>query len=88
MNGETEEILLQGTSPLSPSDWARDGRWLVYTDLDAKTSADIWLLPNPVQRISRPKSCAVAGHTVRREPGPDLCRHAEWLAYTSNESGG
>ncbi len=86
VNGETEEILLQGTSPLSPSDWARDGRWLVYTDLDAKTSADIWLLPNP-SSASADRNPVPLLVTPFAESQGQISPDAKWLAYTSNESG-
>jgi serine/threonine protein kinase len=86
VNGGTEEILLQGTSPLSPSDWARDGRWLVYTDNNAKTAADIWLLPNPSSgpASSKPMPLLV---TPFVESQGQISPDGTWLAYTSNESG-
>jgi len=45
--GGPEEPLLAGGDPKYPSDWSRDGRFLLYTDQDPKTGADIWVLPDP-----------------------------------------
>jgi Tol biopolymer transport system component len=47
VNGGKEELILQGSETLTPSDWSRDGRFLVYTENNSKTGADIWLLADP-----------------------------------------
>jgi hypothetical protein len=38
---------IRNDNPKAPSDWSRDGQFLIYTEVDPKTQADIWLLPNP-----------------------------------------
>jgi Tol biopolymer transport system component len=83
----SEEMLLQaGTSGRATSDWTRDGQWLVYTDNDPKTGADIWLLANP--------STPGAGRTPQawlRTPAMEsqgqVSPDGRWLAYWSDESG-
>jgi dipeptidyl aminopeptidase/acylaminoacyl peptidase len=45
VSGGAEQLLLQSGNPLSPSDWSRDGKYLLYTEVDAKTHGDIWYLP-------------------------------------------
>jgi Tol biopolymer transport system component len=42
-----EELLIGSQNPLHPSDWSRDGRFLLYTELDPKSQADLWYLPDP-----------------------------------------
>ena len=42
---EREQSLLVTTANKYPTDWSRDGRFLIYETLDAKTKRDIWVLP-------------------------------------------
>ena len=46
-------MLLPGSNPLTVSDWSRDDHWLVYTETNPKTGADIWRLTDP-SRSCRP----------------------------------
>jgi hypothetical protein len=41
----SEERITESPHSQFPSDWSRDGRYLLYTELHAKTASDIWLLP-------------------------------------------
>lgn len=72
------------TAPVQhyPSDWSRDGNWIVYQATDDKTGHDIWLLP--VSGDQRPKpflrTSASEGHA---RVAPD----GRWMAYVSDESG-
>jgi hypothetical protein len=47
LGGGKEELLLKNLASKTPSDWSRDGRYLIYTEIDSKTNADIWVLPDP-----------------------------------------
>jgi Tol biopolymer transport system component len=86
VGGGTEEILLQGPSPLYPSDWSRDGRWLVYTDNNPKTAADIWLLSNPSTASADRKPVPWLVTPFLESQG-QISPDGRWLAYSSNESG-
>ncbi|MGH9255772.1 MAG: protein kinase domain-containing protein [Vicinamibacterales bacterium] len=84
--GGTEAVLLQGTSPSFPSGWSRDGRWLVYTEINPKTGADLWLLPNPSTASADRKPVPWLVTPFLESQG-QISPDGNWLAYTSNESG-
>jgi eukaryotic-like serine/threonine-protein kinase len=86
VNGGKEEILLQDTNPQAPSDWSRDDRWLVYTENNPKTGADIWLLPDPSKPSADRKSVKLLGESFNESQG-QISPDGKWLAYCSNESG-
>ena len=79
-----DELLLAGNVKL-PSQWSRDGRFVVYREDDPKTRWDIWVLP-------------VDGSAAERKPIPflqtefnegfgQLSPDSHWMAYTSDKSG-
>jgi eukaryotic-like serine/threonine-protein kinase len=77
----SETRLLNSPAPKIPSDWSRDGRLLVFTELNQKTNADIMVLPlagGPAQQV-------VA--TPAEERAAKLSPDGRFIAYTSNESG-
>ena len=87
VSGGKEEILLRGTSPMFPSDWSRDGRWLVYTENDPKTGADLWLLPDPSNASAVARKPVPLLRTPFNESQGQISPDGKWLAYFSNESG-
>lgn len=84
--GGKPEIVLRGNSAGRPSDWSRDGRWLIYTDMDPKTRGDIWVLPDPLNPSAARKPVPLL-QTPFIESQGQLSPDGKWLAYTSNESG-
>jgi len=50
---EKDELLLETGTAKFPSQWSRDGRFIVYTEADPKTKQDIWVLP--VEGSAAPK---------------------------------
>ncbi len=84
-SGGKEEILLRGTSPMYPSDWSRDGRWLVYTEDNPKTGADLWLLFDPANPSADRKPVPLL-RTPSVESQGQISPDGKWLAYTSTES--
>ena len=49
-------MLLPGSNSWAPSDWSRDHHSLVYTEVNPKTGADIWLLADPSKPSAELKS--------------------------------
>jgi Tol biopolymer transport system component len=85
--GGSDEMLLQpGQNGRAPSDWTRDDRWLVYTEDDPKTGADIWLLADPLKPGADPKPVAWL-RTPAGESQGQISPDGRWLAYWSDESG-
>jgi serine/threonine protein kinase/WD40 repeat protein len=62
--------------------WSRDGRYLVYQDLDPTTGADIMVLPLFGDRKPIPFL-----HSTFNEGHGRLSPDSRWLAYSSDESG-
>jgi dipeptidyl aminopeptidase/acylaminoacyl peptidase len=78
-----EQLLLEGTGNQYPQDWSKDGRFLLYSELDPKRARSLWALP--VAEGDR-KPIAVATGTsdsLNGQFSPD----GRWVAYQSNESG-
>jgi eukaryotic-like serine/threonine-protein kinase len=84
-NGAGDEMPLLWPTPNEryPSDWSRDGKYLIYTEVDPKTQADVWYLPDPGKPGSQP--VRFMGTGVIESQGhwsPD----GHWLAYVYIEA--
>ena len=69
-----------------PDDWSRDGRFLLYTQQDSQTHADLWVLPLAGDGTPSGKATPFANTAFSEEQGrfsPDT----RWIAYASDESG-
>jgi Tol biopolymer transport system component len=84
--GGPEEPLLAGGNPKYPSDWTRDGRFLLYTDIDPKTGADIWVLPDPSDKSGDGKPFPFL-QTQFMESQAQISADGRWIAFISNKSG-
>jgi serine/threonine protein kinase len=78
-----EQLLLKTRNAKVPTDWSKDGRALLYTEL-APTGggADVWVLPLEGDR----KPVALL-HSLFPEDRARFSPDAQWIAYTSDESG-
>jgi Tol biopolymer transport system component len=65
----------------APSDWSRDGQYLVESVTDPKTKLDIWLLP-----LSGDRKQFVYLNSEFNETGGKISPNGQWLAYVSDES--
>ncbi len=84
--GSTDEtIVLKNDNRKYPSDWSRDGRYLIYTELDPKTGPDIWAL-DVSDASAVPKPFAFV-RTPFTESQGQISPDGHWLAYVSDESG-
>jgi Tol biopolymer transport system component len=83
--GGQEELLLPQGNPKSPSDWSRDGRYLLYTEIDPKSRADIWILPDPLGKPGGTPGPFLQTEFIETEGqfSPDGRR----IAYVSDETG-
>jgi eukaryotic-like serine/threonine-protein kinase len=84
--GLKEELLLENGNAKTPSDWSRDGRYLIYTETDAKGQGDIWYLQDPLNKSSDRKPVKFQGTDAVESQG-QLSPDGHWLAYFSDESG-
>jgi eukaryotic-like serine/threonine-protein kinase len=84
-SGGPEQLVLQNSNPLSPSDWSRDGKYLLYTEVDAKSHGDIWYLP--FDSSGKPGAPIPFLKTGFNESLGQFSPDGRWVAYGSNESG-
>jgi dipeptidyl aminopeptidase/acylaminoacyl peptidase len=79
----SEELFVQANLPVIPTDWSRDGQYLLcQTSNDPKTHFDLWVLPLSGERKLIPLF-QTEFNEVQGQFSPD----ARWVAYASNESG-
>jgi serine/threonine protein kinase len=83
----TEQVLIGATEDAKvPSDWSRDGRFLLYAVQDPRTKADLWALP--LASDGKPAGAPIP--FVNTEFNEDQGRFSpdgHWVAYVSDESG-
>ena len=77
-----EELLLQTANPKAPQDWSKDGRVLIYVEVDPKTSPDLWTVEIAGNRTPRP-----VANTQFDERNAQFSPDGRWVAYQTNESG-
>ena len=75
-----EEVLLANDVPKTPTDWSRDGRFILFTT--GANNPDLWVLPLFGERKPFPV-VATPFTEVFGAFSPD----GRWVAYQSNESG-
>jgi len=81
--GSNEEPrVAQSASHQYATDWSRDGRTIIFTNIDPKTGADIWMMP-----ASGAGNATAVQNTVFNEYAARLSPDGHWIAYTSDESG-
>jgi Tol biopolymer transport system component/predicted Ser/Thr protein kinase len=80
----SEVQLTSGPNEKLPTDWSRDGKFLLYTESDPKTVQDIWALPLEGDNGGKPIP-VVRGPAIERRGvfSPD----GKWIAYESFETG-
>jgi Tol biopolymer transport system component len=75
------ELLFQDVSAKTPSDWSRDGRYLIYTAASAE-GWQIWYLEDPLNRSGGRKAVALETDGELQSHG-QLSPDGRWLAYTT-----
>jgi len=91
---QDQQLLLKSEQNKYPLSWSSDGRYLLYTVVDAKTKSDLWVLPlDRAERGAPPGSPLKPGQpfpflrTEADEPWGQFSPDGHWIAYVSNESG-
>ena len=79
-SGDAQQLV---TSPRhqDPGSCSRDGRWMVYAEIDPASGWDLWKLDT----MTREKT--LFHRSVRDEKLPSISPDGRWIAYTSDESG-
>jgi serine/threonine protein kinase len=86
VNGTGQEQLLVKTgSNKIPSQWSRDGKYIVYSD-SGRDNWDVWVLPVGDGDLASVKPIRVV-QTAYRDFQGQLSPDSHWMAYVSNESG-
>jgi serine/threonine protein kinase len=81
---EDEMLLLEDLQSKSPTDWSRDGRFILYRSSDPTTGYDIWALP--VEKGGTPGKPVPIVRTAFEERDAQFSPDGKWIAYESNES--
>jgi Tol biopolymer transport system component len=79
--GNEEELFKSGEQKY-PTDWSRDGRFLLFTANGGKTQPDLWSLA-----MEGEHKATTFLQTEFQEYGGRLSPDGRWLAYVSNASG-
>jgi serine/threonine protein kinase len=81
-NPEGAELLLATPQNKSPTDWSRDGRFILFRNVDPVTSHDLWALP-----LDGTKAPFPVVRTQFTESYGQFSPDGNWIAYQSDESG-
>ena len=80
-----DESLLTNDNVKIPSQWSRDGRFIVYYEVNPKTRNDIWVLP--MEGSGKDRKPVPFLQTEFAEFAAQLSPDSQWMAYTSDQSG-
>jgi eukaryotic-like serine/threonine-protein kinase len=78
-------LLLKSDYIKFPTDWSRDGRFIIYREVNPKTKYDVWVLPVGPQAGDRKPFPFL--RTEANEAAAVLSPDGQWIAYSSDESG-
>ncbi|HUA59169.1 MAG TPA: hypothetical protein VML19_10470, partial [Verrucomicrobiae bacterium] len=81
-NGSRVEPLLQSAQAKYPTDWSRDGRFLLFGVLSEATRSDVWAMS------MADRHAGALLDTVYAEGYAALSPDGRWLAFQSDETGG
>jgi Tol biopolymer transport system component len=79
-------MLLAPGENRTPDDWSRDGRFLLYTQLNSRGKFELWVLPMTVGSPGARKPAPFL-QTEFTEAQGQFSPDTHWIAYASNESG-
>jgi eukaryotic-like serine/threonine-protein kinase len=79
-----DTLLLKSDYNKLPTDWSRDGNFIIYSESRPKTKWDVWVLPMNGSGKDKPLSVV---QTIDNDTSGTLSPDGRWLAYASDESG-
>ena len=79
----SEELLLDTPNRKQPQHWSKDGRFLLYYEIDPQTGRDLWAL----ERTGAGWKRRVVANTQSEERGGQFSPDGQWVAYETDESG-
>jgi eukaryotic-like serine/threonine-protein kinase len=81
-----DELLLSTPNDKTADQWSKDGRFVIYSEVDPKSKRDLWVLPvgpdAPADRKPVP-FLTTEFNEIQGQLSPD----SRWMAYVSDESG-
>jgi Tol biopolymer transport system component len=77
-----ENLLLEPGGRRDLDDWSRDGRFLLYSQVESKTKSDLWVVP-----LAGDRKPAVYVNSEFNETHGQFSPDGHWIAYVSEESG-
>jgi Tol biopolymer transport system component len=81
-NPGQDALLHQNEHFKFPTDWSRDGLYIIYRQIDPKTRYDLWVLPLFGERKPFPFL-----QTAANETSGAISPDGQWIAYISDVSG-
>jgi len=76
VQGGREQLILESPAPKYATDWSRDGRYLVYSEINPQTRLnELWILEDPMNPGARKPVLVGAGSQGQISPD------GKWLAY-------
>jgi Tol biopolymer transport system component len=75
------ELFYKSTLPKYPTDWSRDGRYMLFGVISANTRSDVWAI------TTADRKAAPILDTIYSEGYAALSPDGKWLAFQSDESG-
>jgi eukaryotic-like serine/threonine-protein kinase len=82
-----EELLFRSDLIIQPTDWSRDGRFIVYARRDPKTQWDLWVVPATPIPANGDRKPVLYLQTQFNEHAGHFSADGRWMAYSSDESG-
>ena len=79
----SEEVIHDTPNRKQPQHWSKDGRFLLYYEIDPKTGRDLWAL----ERTGGGWKPRVIANTESEERSGQFSPNGRWVAYETNESG-
>ena len=82
--GGPDTVILKSAAMKYPLSWSKDGKWLLFTNIDPATREDLWVLPMSGTDAGKPEPFLATNY---RETDASFSPDGRFVAYVSDESG-